>query len=86
MPRYNLARSKGRGGQEGGRARAVGFPAGGLEMSWLLIIQSLYGTEVSYSEIVLLFQAKCLPGKNILNCAQRVLSTVALLTLFGEGD
>ena len=26
--RYNLARSKGRGGQEGGRARAIGFPAG----------------------------------------------------------
>ena len=26
--RYNLARSKGRGGLEGGRARAVGFPAG----------------------------------------------------------
>ena len=38
MPRYNLARSKGRGGQEGGRARAVGFPAGGQEISWLLII------------------------------------------------
>ena len=38
MPRYNLARSKGRGGQEGGRARAVGFPAGDLEISWLLII------------------------------------------------
>ena len=82
MPRYNLARSRGRGGQEGGRARAVGFPAGGF----LSYVQSLYGTEVSYSEIVLLFQAKCLPGKNILNCAQRVLSTVALLTLFGEGD
>ena len=27
-PRYNLARSRGRGGQEGGRARAIGFPAG----------------------------------------------------------
>ena len=53
---------------------------------FLSYVQYLYGTEVCYSEIVLLFQAKCLPGKNILNCAQRVLSTVALLTLFGEGD
>jgi len=31
--KYNLARSKGRGGQEGGRARAIGFPAGQVP-SW----------------------------------------------------
>ena len=79
-PRYNLARSRGRGGQEGGRARAIGFPAGAPKKCSKKV--RIFDYQVPTQELL---QAKYPPGKSTLICAPLALWTVAPPTLSGGG-